>query len=417
MSDQGRRAGEGEPVDGGREAGQGQPADGGRGLGSDAAARQVDASGDEADSDAGLRAAEASALASKGPRCQQCGAGMRWDPEADALSCLYCGATRAVPPGEGTVLERPLESAHDAARGFGLELRVATCEDCGARVTFEGAATSTECAFCGSARVLDQAANRNALRPESLVPLDVSRAEVEAAFSKWLGKLWFRPNDLARARVADAAGLYLPYWTFDAQVHSEWTAMSGTYYWVTVPRTTIVNGKVHVTMQSERRTRWSPAAGERDDRFDDLLVPAGKGVSGELLAGLGGFDTTALLPYRADYLAGWRAEEYQLDLEQGWERGQELIQERQRGRCAGDVPGDTQRALRVHNSVADVRFKHVLLPVWSLCYRYGGKVYPVLVNGQSGRVAGKAPYSWVKILGAAAAVAAGAGLGALVLGS
>ena len=347
-----------------------------------------------------------------GPRCRECAAPMTWDPDADALACAYCGATRAVPTGAGLVLERPLAAAGDGARGFGVALRVARCEGCGARVTFEGSATAAECAFCGSARVLAQEANRNALRPESLVPLDVGAAQVEQSFRRWLGGLWFRPGDLARVRSADALGVYVPYWTFDARVHSEWTALSGTYYWVQQPVVVMHQGKSRVRMQRVRKVRWSPAAGERDDAFDDLLVPAGRGLAGELLERLGGFDTGALVPYRPEYLAGWRAEEYQLDLEQGWQAAQARIDRLQQARCSGDVPGDTQADLRVDSHAGEVRFKHVLLPVWSLVYRYRGKTWPVLVNGQSGRVAGRAPYSWPKILAAAAVV--GGGVAALV---
>jgi hypothetical protein len=44
---------------------------------------------------------------------------------------------------------------------------------------------------------------------------------------------------------------------------------------------------------------------------------------------------------------------------------------------------------RVHLD-ADVKFKHVLLPVWMSAYRF-------LVNGQTGEVAGESPLSWQKV--------------------
>ena len=77
---------------------------------------------------------------------------------------------------------------------------------------------------------------------------------------------------------------------------------------------------------------------------------------------------------------------------------QEEVVEEQRRRCSRDVPGDTQRSLRVRNTISNVRWKHVLLPIWSLQYRFKGKAYTVLVNGQSGQVSGEAPLSWIKIL-------------------
>lgn len=340
--------------------------------------------------------------------CRNCGAQTTWDPDADALVCAHCQTSVPVPRGAGTIVERALEDAGSAAHGLGVELRVARCARCGAQVTFDERTTSKGCVFCGSPQVLEQAANRNALRPESLVPLDVGRARVEKEFRAWLARLWFRPSALRRMRDFRAVGVYVPFWTFDARVQSEWTADAGYYYWVTEPTVVIVRGRPSIQMRQVRKIRWEPAAGARDDRFDDLLIHASKGLPRKLADELGRFDTKALVPYRPEYLAGWRAEEYAIDLATGFEAGKAEIETIQAGRCGGDVPGDTHQNLAVRNRVSDVRWKHVLLPVWSLTYSFAGKEYPVLIHGQTGRVVGEAPYSWVKILflvlGIAAAV-------------
>ena len=251
--------------------------------------------------------------------CDQCGAALTWDPVADALACGHCGATRPVPRAEAEIVERPLAAAGQAQRGLGLEVRVARCGNCMARVSFAEATTSTACLFCGSPNLLDQEANRNALRPESLIPLDVGQEKVREEFLRWLGGLWFRPNALKRTRNFEALGVYVPAWTFDARVHSEWSADSGTYYWVDVSYTTTENGERVARTRRERRTRWRPAWGERDDAFDDIEVLASTGIDAGLAGRLGAFDTRELVPYQPEYLAGWHAEEYQLDLAGGGE--------------------------------------------------------------------------------------------------
>jgi len=342
--------------------------------------------------------------------CVSCGAELLWDPDRDALGCEHCGASVPVPRAEGAIVERALESAGEAARGLGLEARAVRCKACGARVLLGLAATAERCTFCGSANVLAQEANRNALRPESLIPLDVGRGAVEQGFRRWLARLWFRPTALRRVRAREASGIYVPYWTFDAQVRSAWSADAGYYYWVTQMVPVRVGGKVTLQPRQVRKIRWVPAWGERDDAYDDLLVHASRGVPESLAAKLGGFDTAALVPYRPDYLAGWRAEEYELDLEGGWALAREEIVRTQQRRCAGDVPGDTHRALRVTSTIDGVRWKHVLLPFWTLSYDYAGKTYTVLIHGQSGRVEGYAPLSWLKIALAVLAVLAGLGV-------
>lgn len=339
-------------------------------------------------------------------RCPQCAAVMGWDPDADALACEFCGGRREIERGADVIREYSLEEAGAAAHGLGLELRAARCEVCGASVAFDDAAVATSCVFCGSGRVLVEDARRNAIRPESLVPLDVGRADVETAFRRWLKGLWFRPNALKRLKTFQAVGVYVPFWTYDCDVHSVWTAQAGYHYWVTQTYTTRQNGRTVTRTRRVRKTRWVPAAGERRDAFDDIHVLGSKGIDEGLADKLGEFDRSGLVPYRPEYLAGWAAEEYQVPLAEGWERGQEKAAAVQEGRCARDVPGDTHRFLRVRNRFSGVRWKHVLLPMWSLTFEWKGERYPVLVHGQTGRVVGRAPWSWVKIALAALLLAA-----------
>lgn len=348
--------------------------------------------------------------------CATCGAELAWDPDADAMICAYCQTSVPVPRAEGTILERPLTDADLAERGYGVERRVLKCGTCGASVTLDESATASDCAFCGSSQVLAQEANRNAIRPESVVPLDVGRAGAEQAFRSWIGGLWFRPSALKRADPAAAIGLYVPFWTYDCAVHSEWSADAGYYYYETEHYWATVDGKRVRQSRQVRKVRWRPAWGRRDDFYNDLLINASQGLPEGLVHRLGDFDLRALAPYRPEYLAGWRAEEYQRDLATGWQAAMGFVEGSQRSRCSGDVPGDTQRNLRVQNTVRDVRWKHILLPIWVIHYRFGGRVYPVLIHGQTGRVVGDAPYSWVKILALVAAVLAVAG-GVAVLGA
>lgn len=323
---------------------------------------------------------------------------MLWDPDHDAQVCSHCEHRREVVVSETRIVERTLEEAKDSARGFGTQSRTVQCNACGARVTFDEAAISTACVFCGAAAVLTEVERRNPLRPESIIPLDVGRATVREKFRAWTKGMWLRPNALKRVDQFQARGVYLPFWTFDSRVHSRWSADSGTYYYVTVMVPMVVNGRTQFVAQQVRKVRWTPAAGERADVYDDLLVPASGFVRADLLAKLGSFDPAGLVPYLPEYLAGWHAEEYRVDLAEGWTRAQEMIERQQAARCAGDVPGDTHRDLRVANTISDVRWKHILLPIWCLTYRCNGKAYSVLIHGQTGQIHGEAPISWGKVL-------------------
>jgi ribosomal protein S27AE len=335
-------------------------------------------------------------------RCDNCAADMTFDAASGRLRCGHCGATSAVPAGAGVVAEKSLEEGlAQAPRGLGAGggVKTSRCQECGAGVAFADGVTATACSFCGSPNVLEQSENTRALRPESLLPFQLDKTRANRAFAGWLSKLWFRPSDLRRmAQVQEVNGVYVPFWTFDAQVRSDWTAEAGYKYQETESYTSEENGRTVRRERQVERIRWKDAEGSRADDFDELLVCASAGLPPELAEGLVKFDTHRLVPYAPGYLSGWRAEEYAVDLEAGWGRGREKIAEKQRQRCAQDVPGDTHRNLVVHDSFLGVTWKHVLLPVWIAAYRYNGKVYRFLVNGQTEEVVGTAPYSAAKII-------------------
>ena len=62
-----------------------------------------------------------------------------------------------------------------------------------------------------------------------------------------------------------------------------------------------------------------------------------------------------------------------------------------------DIGGDAQRIHAQQTVVDDIRFKHLLMPVWIGSYRFGGKPYQIVVNGQTGEVEGDRPWSAWKI--------------------
>jgi hypothetical protein len=285
-----------------------------------------------------------------------------------------------------------------AARGFGAPVTTVTCKECGATIHVGEGERTTACAFCGSSQVLATEAGEPPIRPLALLPFRVAKKEANERFGAWIRGLWFRPGDLAKiARVEEMGGVYVPFWTFDAQVSSQWTAERGHHYYETEFYRETINGQSVERTRQVQRTRWEPARGARSDFFDDVLVFAGRALPQDLVDKLSTFDTKQLVAYQPAFLSGWRAEQYAVDLRAAFEVAKQKMAQVQEGRCGGDVGGDTHRGLFVENDVARPTFKHVLLPVWIAAYRYNGRVYRFLVNGQTGEVVGSAPWSAAKI--------------------
>ena len=213
--------------------------------------------------------------------CKQCGAQLTYEAGKQAMTCQYCGFAQPMPvqAARGAVQEIPIEEGYRlAARGLGVAVTTLSCKDCGATVNVAQGERTADCAFCGSKQVLQVETDANAIRPESLVAFQVDKAAANKRFADWLKGLWFRPNDLKRiAKVQELGGVYVPFWTFDAHVDSDWTAEAGYHYYETEEYTTVEDGESVTRTRQVQYTRWESAWGSRHDFYDDTLICASKG--------------------------------------------------------------------------------------------------------------------------------------------
>lgn len=336
----------------------------------------------------------ASATARHKFECPACGAEAHWNAAKQALICPFCGtespAKLQMRGADTVVVEHDLVAAlrgiPDAKRGWQAEKISVQCRSCHAISVFNPERVGQRCEFCGSAELVPYEQVKDPFSPESLLPFAIDEGRARDLIRAWYGRQWLAPNNLRKRALTDRVhGLYLPYWTFDAQVHAQWTADSGRIYYVTV------DGK------RQQRIDWTPAAGELDHAFDDELVAASTGVNPSLLRAIEPFPTQTLIPYDPGYLAGWTVERYQIDLIGAAERSRAQMEAQLRQLCASQVPGDTHRNLQVDASYANQTFKHILVPIWLLTYTYGHTSYQVVANGVTGRMAGQRPWSWIKI--------------------
>ena len=179
--------------------------------------------------------------------------------------------------------------------------------------------------------------------------------------------------------------------------------------------TATVNGRPVRKTRQERRIRWSSASGTVHDRFDDVLVLASDSLPKEMARELEPWDLPALVPYADEYLSGFGAESYQVDLRAGFDIAQGIMRRAIEMSVRRDIGGDEQRIASLSTRHSGVTYKHILLPVWVAAYRYRGKVFRFLVNARTGEVRGQRPYSASKIAAAVALALAAIGVIVLVL--
>lgn len=341
-------------------------------------------------------------------KCQQCGAKLTYKPGASALVCQYCNFENHVQTSEDDIEELDFhEYLRKAAEGDITEEKLyIKCTACGAASTSEANVTSQACAFCDS-EIVSTAHSKKLIKPRSLLPFKISDHIAKQSYKDWLNGLWFAPNALKRKAKLNASvnGIYVPHWTYDTNSWSNYTGERGEYYYVSVTKTrTNSDGKRETYTDRERRTRWHATSGRVTNDFDDVLVTASNSLPRKYTQALEPWDLPNLVPYKDDYLSGFKAESYQVNLEQGFELAKEIMDDEIRDTIERDIGGDDQRINTVKTQYSNISFKHILLPVWISAYRYNEKVYRFLVNARTGEVQGERPYSWIKIALVSAAV-------------
>ncbi len=353
-------------------------------------------------------------------KCANCAAKMEFVPGADAQECPYCGHENPIPKSEEDIKELDFRSylAKLSDSEQTEEHLTVQCDDCGAETTTEPNVTARDCPFCGS-HIVSTASSTKHVKPRSLLPFKVTHKEGRERFAKWIAGLWFAPNSLKNVARQDdkLAGMYVPYWTYDSDTTSFYRGERGEHYWETQHYTARENGKTVRKTRRVRKTRWYPASGTVWGSFDDVLILASDSLPRKYTERLEPWDLQNLVPYKDEYLSGFRAESYHVDLGEGFDHARQVMDGHIRALVRRDIGGDEQRISSVRTQHANVTFKHILLPIWISAYRYKNKTYRFLINARTGEVQGERPWSWVKIVLLVAAVVAAGVAAALIFGS
>ncbi len=333
--------------------------------------------------------------------CDQCGADLEFSIGQQSLQCPYCHAVKQLTPTLEEIRENDyvdMLARLKALREAGEEvvytaegIHEVRCESCGANVVFEGTLTSSACPYCASPLQRDKVHDAGSrIKVDAVLPFLVPKERAAANLKEWVRSRWFAPNEFKRQGAAGKfSGCYLPYFTYDSATFTRYAGQRGDHYTVTVG-----HGK---NRRTERRTRWTSASGEFSRFFDDVLVLAVKDDHQSLLQELEPWPLAKLTPFTQEVLAGFFARTYDIPLEQAFQTAKQRIDAALRQDVCRRIGGDEQRVEFQKTAYNALTFKHVLLPVWLMAYRFRDRSYRVTINAATGEVHGERPYSWAKI--------------------
>ena len=333
--------------------------------------------------------------------CKQCGAELKYKPGTTSLTCEYCGHHEIIEQNDEGFEELELKSYLNemGSQFHSEEIQMLQCKNCGANQHVEENYKSLHCVYCTTPLIIEDAYNENWILPGAVLPFGFDQEKSHQIFSKWVKNLWFAPNNLKKAALdpQKTKGLYLPYWTFDAQLKANYTGQRGDYYYVDVPYTANVKGRSVQKTRREQRTRWSFTSGTINGFVDDTLIKASYERKNKIPSKITSWNLSDLQPFNTSFLAGFVTEKYTISLKDGHLSSKEEAKDIAKSWARRDIGGDTQRVSSIDMQLSEETFKHILLPIYISTYTYSGKKYNFFINGQTGIISGKRPYSFWKI--------------------
>ena len=325
--------------------------------------------------------------------CVNCGADLEFKPGTHSLECEYCGTTNEIPKEEFEIKELNLKeylNLDKKHKKFTAE--VITCPGCGAKETLAADKSSSFCAYCGTPLVSGKIQSEEILSPDYLLPFKLDQKQALERTSGWLRGNWFVPSKLKKTAISydHFKGVYLPFWTYDADTFTYFTGQRGDTYYQEVRR----GDKVHRVA----KTRWSrPFQGQIQHFFNDVLITATTSLDQRYLDKLSPWDLHNLVPFKEDYLRGFITEKFHIGLREGFKIARERMQSSITQMIRRRIGGDKQRIINQQSQFNNLTFKHILLPVYVSSFKYKGKKYQFIVNSRTGEVQGQRPLSPGKI--------------------
>ncbi|MBR3532837.1 MAG: TFIIB-type zinc ribbon-containing protein [Clostridiales bacterium] len=325
-------------------------------------------------------------------KCPNCGATVTYDPATLSMTCDFCGFHKELPkPGETSTATQEIDfnsAKLRSTKDWGAQKKNIICKNCGGSAMYDMNDTAGTCPFCGSTAVMPVDDDEDVMAPGGVVPFEISQEKAAELFKTWLKKKLFAPSAAKKSCEAkEFKGIYLPYWTYDAQTTSSYSARYG---------------KDYKDKDGNTKTRWYNCHGIYEEFIDDEVVYASTKTKDENIKAVSSFDFKKLRDYDPQFIAGFAAERYSLGLDDGWTQAQSSINSKLKSHVSDKVRSkynaDRVSDVKLSTTYDNITFKYLLAPIWISNFKFNDKIFNFVVNGQTGRIAGKSPVSALRVV-------------------
>jgi len=350
-------------------------------------------------------------MESLGYKCPNCCADLKFNAAQQKFTCEYCSSSfteeemKAIAAQQESYSESRPEEEVQVDSDFSEHTSVYSCDSCGASIMADDNTAATFCYYCHNPVILKGRVSGD-FRPSYVLPFQIDRQAAIGHFTDWCKKHWFLPKDfLSAAQQEKITGLYVPFWVTDVDVNGEMDALgknirswtSGSYRY-TETREYAVARKAKIVL------RGLPADGA--SHIDD-----------ELMEAVEPFDYKQVRPFAMQYLSGFIAEKYDMNMAAMFPRIQKRAVQASDTLLRGSMKNYTTVSVtRSDIKVMSTKWEYMLLPVWFMTYKYNGKIYEFALNGQSAKFVGTPPLSRSRVALCTALVGLVSAVAAVLIG-
>lgn len=308
-------------------------------------------------------------------KCKNCGGNTVYSPERQKMYCPYCDSEDSD--------EKKTESQS-----------LYNCINCGGQISVSDFTSASQCPYCGNYIIFDERVSGK-YEPRLMIPFVFGKDRVKKIMKDRFKKCVFAPGDfLSEVKLDTMSGMYVPFWAYDYHAKCRYDGEGN---------------KVRTWISGEKEyTETSVYRISRDVEMDFKRIPvdASEAMPDDTMDLMEPYDYGALQAFKENYMSGFFAEMYNTDDTANEPRAGAKAKRDAETVLSNSISGYTAMK-SIHGkevSLNRTETNYALLPVWIYNYKYKGENYRFHINGQTGKIVGKAPVSKGKVWGYGATV-------------
>ncbi|MBQ6493760.1 MAG: hypothetical protein IJI92_07865 [Erysipelotrichaceae bacterium] len=316
-------------------------------------------------------------------KCPNCGGRLEFDTKSQKLKCPYCDGTF-----DPEIFDEDDHYVVDGETWDDENVLVYTCKSCGGTIMADRNTAATSCPYCGNPVVMTSNVS-GIYKPKRVIPFKFDKKQAKEKYREFLRGKTLLPREFTSEAVIDEIkGIYVPFWIFGGKANARmWFDATRNRYWSDANYNYV-------------ETSYYKLFRSGSVNFADVPVDASSKISDELTESVEPFDISAAREFTDNYLAGFLADKYDINVEESRDKANSRIANSTTSLFASTTSMyDTCVPSSSSIMINQGRQEYVMYPMWLLNIKYRGKMYTFAMNGQTGKFVGELPADIGKLNG------------------